>query len=80
MSSKILVNHPVKDINNRNMKASELIEHLKSYIDASGGDCEMFVFDKKEGVSYDIKNTSIDSDNIFLYVSSDTYFPAKKPM
>lgn len=29
------------------MKASELIEHLKSYIDAAGGDCEMFVFDKK---------------------------------
>ena len=32
------------------MKASELIEHLKSYIDITGGDCEMFVFDKKEGV------------------------------
>lgn len=24
-----------------NMKASELIEHLKSYIDITGGDCEM---------------------------------------
>lgn len=23
------------------MKASELIEHLKSYIDITGGDCEM---------------------------------------
>lgn len=40
------------------MKASELIEHLKSYIDITGSDCEMFVFDKAEGVSYDIKNTS----------------------
>lgn len=50
------------------MKASELIEHLKSYIDAAGGDCEMFVFDKKEGVSYDIKNTSTDGDYVFLYI------------
>lgn len=32
------------------MKASELIEHLKSYIDFTGGDCEMLVFDKAEGV------------------------------
>lgn len=63
-----------------NMKASELIEHLKSYIDAAGGDCEMFVFDKKEGVSYYIKNTSTDGDNIFLHVSSETHFLAKKPM
>lgn len=62
------------------MKASELIEHLKSYIDAAGGDCEMFVFDKKEGSSYDIKNTSTDGDNIFLHVSSDTHFLAKKQM
>lgn len=62
------------------MKASELIEYLKSYIDATGGDCEMFVFDKKEGCSYDIKNTSTDGDNIFLHVSSDTHFLAKKPM
>ena len=28
------------------MKASELIEHLKSYIDITGGDCEILVFDK----------------------------------
>ncbi len=63
-----------------NMKASELIGHLKSYIDATGGDCEMFVFDKAEGVSYDIKNTSTDGDNIFLHVSSETHFLAKKPM
>ena len=62
------------------MKASELIEYLKSYIDITGGDCEMFVFDKAEGVSYDIKNTCTDGDNIFLYVSSDTHFLAKKPM
>ena len=62
------------------MKASELIEHLKSYIDATGGDCEMFVFDKAECVSYDIKNTSTDGDNIFLHVSSETHFLAKKPM
>lgn len=63
-----------------NMKASELIGHLKSYIDAAGGDCEMFVFDKAEGVSYDIKNTSTNGDNIFLHVSSETHFLAKKPM
>lgn len=50
------------------MKASELIEHLKSYIDATGGDCEMFVFDKAEGCSYDIKNTSTDGDYIFLHI------------
>ena len=53
------------------MKASELIEHLKSYIDITGGDCEMFIFDKAEGCSYDIKNTSTDGDNIFLHISSD---------
>lgn len=55
------------------MKASELIEHLKSYIDITGGDCEMLVFDKVKGVSYDIKNTSTDGDNIFLHVSADTH-------
>ncbi len=44
------------------------------------GDCEMFVFDKKEGVSYDIKNTSTDGDNIFLHVSSDTHIIGKTPM
>ena len=62
------------------MKASELIEHLKSYIDLTGGDCEMLVFDKAEGVSYDIKNTSTDGDYIFLHVSSDTNIIAKTPM
>lgn len=33
------------------MKASELIEHLKSYIDITGGDCEVLVFDKADRVS-----------------------------
>ena len=61
------------------MKASDLIEHLKSYIDITGGDCEMFIFDKAEGVSCDIKNTSTDGDNIFLHVSSDKY-TTKIPM
>jgi hypothetical protein len=40
----------------------------------------MFVFDKKEGVSYDIKNTSTDGDDIFLHVSSYTHILAKTPM
>ena len=62
------------------MKASELIGHLQSYISFVGKDCEMLVFDKAEGVSYDIKNTSTDGDNIFLHVASETHFLAKKPM
>lgn len=56
-----------------NIKASELIEYLKSYIDITGGDCEMLVFDKAEGVSYDIKNTFTDGDYVFLHISSDKY-------
>lgn len=55
------------------MKASELIEHLKSYIDITGGDCEMLVFDKAEGVFYGIENTSTDGDYVFLHISSDKY-------
>lgn len=55
------------------MKASELIEHLKSYIDAAGGDCEMRVFDKTEGVSCDINETTSDGDYVFLHISSDKY-------
>ena len=55
------------------MKASELIEHLKSYIDITGGDCEMLVFDKAEGVSYDINETTSDGDYVFLHISSDKY-------
>lgn len=56
-----------------NMKASELIEHLKSYIDITGGDCEMLVFDKAEGVSFDINDTTSDGDYVFLHISSDKY-------
>ena len=52
------------------MKASELIEHLKSYIDAAGGDCKILVFDKA-GISCDIENTSTDGDYVFLHISSD---------
>lgn len=55
------------------MKASELIGHLQSYIDITGGDCEMLVFDKAEGVSYGIENTSTDGDYVFLHISSDKY-------
>ena len=55
------------------MKASELIEHLKSYIDITGGDCEMLVFDKAEGVSCDINGTTSDGDYVFLHISSDKY-------
>ena len=55
------------------MKVSELIEYLKSYIDLTGGDCEMLVFDKAEGVSCDINETTSDSDYVFLHISSDKY-------
>lgn len=50
------------------MKASELIEHLKSYIDFTGGDCEVLVFDKAN-ISCDIKNTSTDGNYVFLHIS-----------
>ena len=55
------------------MKASELIEYVKSYIDITGGDCEMLVFDKAEGVSCDINETTSDGDYVFLHISSDKY-------
>lgn len=55
------------------MKASELIEHLQSYIKHTGGDCEVCVFDKAEGVSCGIENTSTDGDYVFLHISSDKY-------
>lgn len=55
------------------MKASELIEHLKSHIDITGGDCEMLVFDKAEGVSCCINKTSTEGDYVFLHISSDKY-------
>ena len=55
------------------MKASELIEHLKSYIDITGGDCEMLVFDKVNCHSYDLINTCTTGDYVFLHISSDKY-------
>jgi len=55
------------------MKASELIKHLQSYIKHTGGDCELLVFDKAEGASYDIKKTSTDGNYVFLHISSDRY-------
>lgn len=58
-------------LNINNMKASELIEHLKSYINITGGDCEMLVFDKANGHSYNIINTCTDGDYMFLNFSSD---------
>ena len=65
-------------LNIASMKVSELIEHLKSYIDITGGDCEMFVFDKKEGVSYDIINTCTDGNHVSLHISSDKYTMKRK--
>ena len=47
------------------MKASELIEHLKSSIDITGGDCEVFVFAKAD-ISCDTTSTSTDGDYIVL--------------
>lgn len=61
------------------MQASELIEHLKSYIDITGGDCEVCVFDKINCRTYDIINTCTDGDYVFLHISSDKY-TAKKSM
>ena len=49
------------------MKASKLIEHLKSYIDITGVDCEVLVFNKSD-ISCNIKNTSTDGDYVFLYI------------
>ena len=42
-------------LNITSMQASELIEHLKSYIDITGGDCEVRVFDKINCHTYDIR-------------------------
>ena len=55
------------------MKASKLIEYLKSYIDITGGDCEVLVFDKAEGVSCDINETTSEGNYVFLHISSDKY-------
>lgn len=49
------------------MKASKLIEHLKSYIDTNDGDCEVLVFDKAD-ISCNIKYTSTDGDYVFLHI------------
>lgn len=38
-----------------------------------GKDCEMLVFDKAEGVSCDINETTSDGDYVFLHISSDKY-------
>lgn len=57
------------------MKASEFIERLKSYINLTGGDCEISVFDKASGCSYCIESTCTDGDYVFLYISSDKYTP-----
>ena len=60
-------------LNIASMKASELIEHLKSYIDITGGDCEVRVFDKINCRTYVVINTCTDGVHVFLYISSDKY-------
>ena len=62
-------------LNITSMQASELIEHLKSYIDIAGGDCEVRVFDKINCHTYDIINTCTDGDYVFLHISSDKCTP-----
>ena len=65
-------------LNIASMKESELIEHLKSYIDITGGDCEVRVFDKINCRTYDVINTCTDGDHVFLYISSDKYTMKRK--
>ena len=66
-------------LNIDSMKASELIEHLKSYIDITGGDCEVRVFDKINCHTYDIINTCTDGNNhVSLHISSDKYTMKRK--
>ena len=60
-------------LNIASMQASELIEHLQSYIDITGGDCEVRVFDKINCRTYDVINTCTDSDHVFLYISSEQH-------
>lgn len=57
----------------RTYNDEELIGHLQSYISFVGKDCEMLVFDKAEGVSCDINETTSDGDYVFLHISSDKY-------
>ena len=59
------------------MKASELIEHVKSYIDIACGVCEVRVLDKINCRTYDIINTCTDGAHIFLHISSDKYTTKK---
>ena len=65
-------------LNITSMQASELIEHLKSYIDIAGGDCEVCIFDKINCRTYDIINTCTDGNHVFLYISSDKYTMKRK--
>ena len=60
------------------MQASELIEHLKSYIDIAGGDCEVCIFDKINCRTYDIINTCTDGNHVSLHISSDKYTMKRK--
>ena len=65
-------------LNIASMKASELIEHLKSYINIASEDCEVRVFDKINCHTYDIINTCTDGNNhVFLHISSDKYTTKK---
>ena len=65
-------------LNITSMQASELIEHLKSYIDIAGGDCEVCIFDKINCRTYDIINTCTDGNNVSLHISSDKYTMKRK--
>ena len=65
-------------LNIASMKVSELIEHLKSYIDIASGDCEVRVFDKVNCHSYDIINTCTDGNHVSLHISSDKYTMKRK--
>ena len=60
-------------LNIASMKASELIEHLKSYIDITGGDCEVRVFDKINCHTYDIINTCTNGNHVSLHISSEQH-------
>ena len=46
---------------------------LEAVETVKGKDCEMLVFDKAEGVSCDINETTSDGDYVFLHISSDKY-------
>lgn len=65
-------------LNIASMQASELIEHLKSYIDIAGGDCEVCIFDKINCRTYDIINTCTDGNHVSLHISSDKYTMKRK--